>query len=271
MVGLFRTKVFRRKDRGFSLAEVVAALTILSIITSGVVVVIQRCKISAADLSLRMQAFEVARDNMEQLLSTSAASEMIEYGVSERYPGINWQIVVETFQEPLNSDMWVRAISTAEYTDNKGEPKRVELTSWLTDVSKELQKKILEQNQQEEDLLSVAMSLEEAAEYAGVDVETIEQWIRNGMHVTEDGGIPYSELDLYLATGGNPTIADRIAAKKEASPDSIEQKPSDKGGPTESRDGRPGEPQKDGDSGGVPDFSEMTDKEIFDWIGENLK
>jgi len=262
---------FRRKDRGFSLAEIVAALTILAIITSGVVVVIQRCTTSAADLSLKTQAFEVARDNMEKLLSTEVAGEMIEYGASEKYPGINWEMVVETFREPLNSDMWVRAVSSAEYTDLQGEICKVELTNWLTDVSEKLQKKIVEQKQKDEEQVSVAMSLEEAAEYVGVDVETIKQWIRNGMHVTEDGGIPLTELDLYLVTDGRPTFEDRIAAKKEISPDNIKEKPSDEGKPSEGEDIQPEEPQKHGDSGDVPDFSEMTDEEIWQWVSENLK
>ncbi|MFA5252310.1 MAG: type II secretion system protein, partial [Phycisphaerae bacterium] len=75
----------------FSLVEVMTALIILALISSSVLVVINRCMASAADSSLRMQAFEVARDNMETLLSRDEVEETVEYGSSDKYPEIKWQ------------------------------------------------------------------------------------------------------------------------------------------------------------------------------------
>lgn len=282
----------RKTDGGFTLAEILASLTILSIIISGVVLVVQRCKASAADLTLKMQAFEVARDNMEQLLSTKATTEKIEYGTSEKYPDINWKMVVETFREPVSSDMWVRAVSSAEYTDYTGEIRRVELTNWLTDVSEKLQKKVLEQKAKEEEQASVATSLEEAAEYAGVNIDTIKRWLLNGMRITESGGIPFIELDLYAQTGGDPTFEERVQFQQMYSPDEMTTTGgspfTDSGGtgsesfsgqgktgarqqPDGSRQRGSGGSRKGAGGGGLPDFSNMSDDEIDDWVNENLK
>ena len=84
----------------FSLVEAVTALIILALISSSVLVVINRCMASAADSALRMQAFEVARDNMETLLSKDSVNEMVEYGSSDKHPEIKWQTTVEMFYEP---------------------------------------------------------------------------------------------------------------------------------------------------------------------------
>ena len=127
----------------FSLVEAVTALIILALVSSSVLVVINRCITSAAGSSLRMQAFEVARENMETLLSKDSVAEMAEYGSSDKYPEIQWQTVVETFYEPSASRMWVQAICSAEYTDMAGEVQTVELTHWLTDLTKEQLLKIL--------------------------------------------------------------------------------------------------------------------------------
>jgi hypothetical protein len=48
-------------------------------------------------------------------------------------------------------------------------------------------------------------SMEEAAEYAGVDVETIQKWLENGMLTTEDGSFIKDNLDLYMRTNGEPS------------------------------------------------------------------
>ena len=53
----------------FTLVEVMMALSILALISSSVLVVIDRCVVSGADSALRMQAFEVARANMESRLT----------------------------------------------------------------------------------------------------------------------------------------------------------------------------------------------------------
>ena len=192
--------------KGFTLIEVMAALIILAIISSSVLVVINRCVASAADSALRMQAFEVARENMVKLLASELVEETVEYGESDKYPEISWQTVVETFYEPITARMWVRAVCSAEYNDTKGETQTVELAHWLTDVTKEQLVEIMEREGEEDPLADQLFeTIEEAAEYAQVDVETVQQWVENGMLLTEDGAFIKDNLDLYKMTGGNPS------------------------------------------------------------------
>ena len=205
---------------GFSLPETVAALMILSLITFSIMVIIDRCVAAMADSDQRMQAFEAARDNMERLLASTTVREKVEYGSSERNPDILWQDTVETFYEPLTSRMWVKATCLAQYIDTEGEVQTVELTNWLTSVSKKQILQMAEQRQKELQRLAEADQLieaiQEAAEYAGVDVETIEEWIEpGGMPVTQDGSIVKIYLDLYQEYEGDPPIEARLDADEE--------------------------------------------------------
>lgn len=201
---------FCKKQSGFSLVEAVTALLILALTSAGVVVVINRCIASAADSELRMQAFEVARENMEKLLGSGSVKETTENGTSDKYPEIKWETVVETFYEPVTSRMWVRAVCSAEYMDVNGEEQTVELTHWLTDVTKEQLLQIMANKEQEkaQEQEAIADQLiqteEEAAEYAGVDVETIQKWVENGMVTMEDGSFVKKNLDLFKESAGNP-------------------------------------------------------------------
>ena len=90
----------KSSEGGFGLMEAVAALVILTFFGSGVLVVINRCMAWAAESALRMQAFEVARENMEKLLASDLVKESSEYGDSEKYHDVKWQTDVETFYEP---------------------------------------------------------------------------------------------------------------------------------------------------------------------------
>lgn len=200
----------------FSLIETVTALIILAIISSNVFVVINRCMSSVADSALRMQAFEVSRKNMETLLVKDSVTEMVEYGNSDKYPEIQWQTTVETFYEPITERMWIQALCSAEYTDTAGELQTVELTHWLTDLTKEQLIKIIEQLQKDLTDEQIIETKEEAAYYADVDVETIELWEENGMLTTEDGYYIKSELDLYKQTNGKPTAEDRNRLARES-------------------------------------------------------
>ncbi len=211
------------REKAFSLAETVVALMILAFISTSVLVVVNNYMSSMADSILRMQAFEVARKNMEFLLSSSSVEESVEYGTSELFPDIQWQTVVETFYEPVNSMMWVQAVCSAEYTDSEGEVQTVELTHWLTDVSKAQMLQILARQEREKEELAgeIIETLEEAAEYAGVDELTIRQWVKNGMKLTEEGYYIMSQLDLYRDTGGNPTIQDKKKYEEDKYNDSL--------------------------------------------------
>jgi Tfp pilus assembly protein PilV len=201
---------FCKKQSGFSLVEAVTALLILAITSAGVVVVINRCIASAADSELRMQAFEVARENMEKLLGSGSAKETTENGTSDKYPEIKWETIVETFYEPVTSRMWVRAVCSAEYMDVNGEEQTVELTHWLTDVTKEQLLQIMANKEQEkaQEQEAIADQLiqteEEAAKYAGVDVATVQKWVENGMVTMEDGSFVKKNLDLFKENAGNP-------------------------------------------------------------------
>ena len=145
---------FAQKDlsRGFGLPEVLAAVAILAILSSSVLVVINRCMTAAADSELKLKAFEVARENMEMLLTLDTVSEGVEYGNSEIYPDIEWTRVVETFYEPMTNRVWVLGTCSADYIDASGEDQSVELTCWLTDLSKTDLMNLIEERKEQEAL-----------------------------------------------------------------------------------------------------------------------
>ncbi|MGA1979777.1 MAG: prepilin-type N-terminal cleavage/methylation domain-containing protein [Sedimentisphaerales bacterium] len=141
----------RNTNTAFTLVEVMTALVILAIISVSVLVVINRCIACAADSALRMQAFEVARDNMENILSKDSVEEMVEYGSSDKYPEIKWQSTVEAFYEPAAEQIWVRGVCSAEYTGTAGDVQTVELTHWLTGLTKEQIIQMIEEKQKEKE------------------------------------------------------------------------------------------------------------------------
>lgn len=206
---MFLSEKRNTKKKAFTLVEVVTALTILAIIASSVVVVINRCVTSAADSAMQMHAFEVARENMEKLLASSSLQEGVDYGSSDKYPGISWQTVVETFYEPITARMWIRGVCSARYMDAAGQEQKVELIHWLTDLTKAQLLDIMMREQAEQLAGEIIETIEEAAKYAGVNVETVEQWIENGMLTTDDGSFIKSNLDLFLRNNGNPSEEDK--------------------------------------------------------------
>lgn len=183
-------------------------MAILALVCSSILVVISRCTTSAANSALRMHAFEVARENMEKLLASDSVKEMTEYDSSDKYPEIQWQTTVETFYEPITSRMWIQAVCSAEYTDMDGQEQTVELTHWLTDLSKQQLLEIMAEKEKQEQQLAERniATIEEAAAYAGVDVETIQQWEDNGMIKTDDGYYIKDWLDLFKESDGNPSL-----------------------------------------------------------------
>jgi prepilin-type N-terminal cleavage/methylation domain-containing protein len=205
MIFRFKTRDVRKK--AFSLVEVSAALIILALVSSGVMVVIDQCATSGADSMLRMQAFEVARENMEKLLARDSLKEAVDYGDSELYPGVKWETAVETFYEPITARMWVQGVCLARFEDTEGQEQTVELSHWLTDVSKDQLLKMMNEQDSEQGPLAGQLieAVEDAALYAAVDVETIEQWIDNGMLITDEGSFVKGNLDIYLLSNGNPS------------------------------------------------------------------
>jgi len=197
--------------RAFTLVESMAATALLAFIGASIWVVMERCMTSAVDTTQRMRAFEVARENMEKLIGSDSVQEMTEYGASEQYPDIRWQNTVESFYEPLASRMWVRAVCVAEYTDSTGETKTVELTHWLTDLTNDQLQQMMKRNELLKQMLAkyIIETDELAAQYAGVNVETIQEWVKNGMPTAGDGTYLKPWLDTYLRTDGRPTAQDK--------------------------------------------------------------
>ena len=196
--------------RAFTLLEVLTALAILGLTSSSVLFVINQCMASAANCALRMEAFDVARENLEKVLTLESVSEGVEYGTSEQYPNVSWRTVIEAFSEPVTGQMWVQVVSSADYTDSKGEPQTLELVHWLGSLTDQQADQLLG----DEDLETLAAeqlleSVEEAAEYAGVDADTVEQWVENGLLMTDDGAFIKYNLDIYAEGGGDPSETDR--------------------------------------------------------------
>ena len=106
--------------------------------------------------------------------------------------------------------MWLQAVCSAEYTDTQGEIQRIELTHWLTDLTKEQMLEMLELQFGDLAAEDIIETIEEAADYAGVTEETIDLWLENGMLVTDEEYYIKNELDLYKKTGGKPTDKDRV-------------------------------------------------------------
>ncbi len=125
--------IFRK---GFSLIEAMAALGVLAVITSSVLVIVDQCMNSVADMKLRRNAFEIARENMEILMTEKTVSEKSEFGISERYPEIEWQTTIEMFSPQGSNDKWIKAICSSQYYDSEDEIQTVEFTAWLTMLSK---------------------------------------------------------------------------------------------------------------------------------------
>jgi prepilin-type N-terminal cleavage/methylation domain-containing protein len=195
---------------GFTLVEVLTALSILALISSSVLVVINRTAAAGADSALRMQAFEVARENMEKLLASQSVEEMAEYGESDKYPEVVWQTTVETFYEPITSRMWLRGVCSAQYIDSQGLEQTVELTHWLTDLTKNQLLDIMSREDTEGVLAEqLIATIEEAADYAGVEVEVIEDWLENGLKKTDDGSFVRMNLDIYMMNNGRPGDEDK--------------------------------------------------------------
>jgi prepilin-type N-terminal cleavage/methylation domain-containing protein len=204
-------KKFEKRNKGFTLVEVIAATGILALIASSVWVVLDRCVNATANTMLQTEALDIARENLETILSKVSVEEATEFGTSERYPAIQWENVIETFYEPISSQMWIRAICTASYNNSKGQEQSVKLVHWLTGLTKNQLLKILTQEgESKEDLTSQLIeTVEDAAIYAGVSPDTIQQWLDNGMLTTEDGSFIKSNLDLFKLNNGNPGDEDK--------------------------------------------------------------
>jgi type II secretory pathway pseudopilin PulG len=197
----------RSQRAAFTLVEVGAALVLLSIILSSVMVLMNRYVDSVIDLQLRQEAFELARGNMEQLLAESKLSDMAEFGDSEQNPEIEWQTLVEPFYEPVTDQMWIRAVCSAGFKDTKGEYQNIEMEHWITNLNAQQVKQILAQQQVEAEYMDLlaegaGSAIEETTlaylEKEGLDSEAykrfIEQQKRKKLeYISEKGFEGYEE------------------------------------------------------------------------------
>jgi len=213
-----RVNTFRGVDRrrgrsgqaAFTLLEVLTSLVILAFASTSVLMVINRCMVAAADSSFQMEAFQLARENMERALVAESLTENVEYGTSERHADISWTLVTEAFNDSTTGQMWVRVVSSAEYPDALGETQTVELVHWVTMLSDQQAEQLM--GGEDLEALAAEQLLEDidlAAEYAGVDAETIEAWLDNGLLTTDDGQFIRHNLDIYINANGEPAEEDR--------------------------------------------------------------
>ena len=204
-----RERIVPRRD-AFTLLEVLTALVILAFTSTTILLVLNRCMASTANSALQMEAFQVARENLEEVLVSESLTENVEFGNSELYPNISWRTAVEAFSEPISGQMWTRAVSAADYVDAAGETQTLELVHWIGPLTDQQANQLME----EEDLEILAAeqlvdTVEDAAAHAGVDAETIEEWLQNGLLTTSDGAFIRYNLDIYANSGGDPSEEDR--------------------------------------------------------------
>jgi len=188
MKWVFR-KIPLRNHKAFTLIEVTVALIILGMITATVLVVVNRAIDTVVLWQTKMQAFDIARENMEKILVQSAVSDSVEYGISEENPDITWETTVESFYEPITNNMWVRAVCSAEFTDDNGEEQKIELTHWLTSLNKDQILQILEQKQRESEYY------EAMAENAGQESQDQQQTEQNQQ---DEEAVAWKEMDALI-------------------------------------------------------------------------
>lgn len=153
----FKNNLFRARSNrpAFTMVEVIAALVLLGVILSSVTVLMNRYAESVMNMELRQRAFELARGNMEQLLTEAKLSDITEFGVDEFNPDIEWQTLVEPFYEPITNRMWVRAVCSAEYKDSEADHQNIEMEHWITNLTAAQVKQILAQQQVESEYLDL--------------------------------------------------------------------------------------------------------------------
>jgi hypothetical protein len=85
--------------------------------------------------------------------------------------------------------MWVRAVCSAEFTDDNGEEQKIELTHWLTSLNKDQILQILEQKQRESEYY------EAMAENAGQESQDQQQTEQNQQ---DEEAVAWKEMDALI-------------------------------------------------------------------------
>ena len=196
------SKYNNKRPGAFSLPEVIVALMILAIISSTVLVAINRYSELSIDRQFRFEAFHLARENMEQLLASDSVEETLEYSSSDLNPNISAKSSVETFYDPQTQRMWIKAVCSASYTDSQDEKQTIEFTHWVTDLSAEQMLQVLEAREWQKQELEEQQEQDEALE------ETDEE--DNGINETDEAE-PDEESEEY----GEPDEYEELPAAKD--------------------------------------------------------
>jgi type II secretory pathway pseudopilin PulG len=172
---------------GFTLVEVTTALFLLSMILTSVMVLMNRYVDAVIDMQLRQEAFELARSNMESLLTENRLSNTAEFGTSELNPAIDWSTIVEPFYEPVTNRMWIRAVCTTEYSDSKGQFQEINLEHWITSLTAAQIRQIVAQQEAEDEYMKLLNEsglndIQETTlaflEQEGLDAEAYKEFIK---------------------------------------------------------------------------------------------
>ena len=172
-----------RQSRAFTLVEVAVTIVVVGLIVGSSMTILDRLVGAMADMRLRTEAFETARQNMEALLSEANITDRSEYGTNEFVPEIQWQTVVEPFYEPISNRMWVRAICSAGFNDSQGKYQSIDLEHWLTNLSAEVVRQIIQQQQAEQDYLDLLSGTAAGQEEAEAQEATIAYLSEAGLDV----------------------------------------------------------------------------------------
>lgn len=197
------------KSSGFTLLEVVVALMLLGVICASLFVVMERCMVSVTDMIWERRAFEVARENLEQVLCRTSVNEQEDedYGQSERYPQIAWGTTMDIYTDPIDGSLsWLKVVCTAEYEDTEGETQTVSLSHLLCSISESED----DPNQVDgfEDW-KVYTSDNEAAADLGIDVEQIIEFKDNDMLLTDANLCIRHNCQIFIDAGGDPNEVER--------------------------------------------------------------
>ncbi len=139
---------------GFTLIEALTALVIVGFTCGTVLVVINDSVDSISDQSSRLEAIEVARENMESMTSQTVLKEFAETGLSELYPNIEWTKTVVVTPFPGASRLWLMATSTANFYNSENELEEVKFESWLAPLTPQQEKLVMQDKQLEQKYLA---------------------------------------------------------------------------------------------------------------------
>lgn len=145
----------KSSNKAFTLVEVAVTIVVVALIAGTSMTILDNLVGAMLDIRMHTDAFEIARQNMETLLSLQNVQDKVEFGVSEIHPEIQWQTAIEPFYEPVTNAMWVRAVCSASYTDSKGKFQEIELEHWLTNLPADVVRQIIQQRKAEEEYLDL--------------------------------------------------------------------------------------------------------------------